>query len=129
MRWKAGLSEWGCIGVLTLTHSAVRVIQALTDRYGITSEAGVRLSIDESGTLVANFVHWPDDADQVIEVAGARLFVDADVAGAVEDKFLDATTRHDGEILFALNDQPYPPVGRPVAQPRRGRHRRSRQRF
>jgi Fe-S cluster assembly iron-binding protein IscA len=114
--------------MLTLTFAAVEVIRALTDQHGITSEAGVRLAGDEAGTLIASFVPWPEYDDRVIEISGARLFVEADVAPAVDNKALDVTVGHDGEVIFALNDPPGTILGRPAAHPRRGRHRRSRRR-
>jgi iron-sulfur cluster assembly protein len=112
--------------MLTLTPGAVWVIRALTDELGSTTEAGVRLCNDHAGTIVVSFAPWPDDTDRVMEVSGARLFVDADVAPAVEDKSLDAIISHDGEVVFALNDQACSVAGWPAAHPRRGRHRRSR---
>jgi Fe-S cluster assembly iron-binding protein IscA len=112
--------------MLTLTPAAVQMICALTDEYAITSEAGVRLSSDEAGTLIASLVPWPDEGDRVMEVSGARLFVDADVAEAVDDKSLDIAFTHDGEVIFALNDQPYSVAARPTARARWGRHLRSR---
>jgi hypothetical protein len=61
-----------------------------------------------------------------MEVSGARLFVDTDVADAVDDKSLDIAFTHDGEVIFALNDRPYSVAARPTVRARWGRHLRSR---
>ena len=72
----------------------------------MTDEAGVRLASDPAGKLTVSLAPGPFAGDQVIEESGARLFVDADVAQAVADKALDAGLNPDGNVIFALNDQP-----------------------
>ena len=113
---------------LTLTMTAVQVIRVLMDEHGITSEVGVRLSNDEAGALTVSLAPWPNADDQVMEVSGARLFVDSDVAPAVDGKALDAAITDGGEVLFALNDRPHVVGARRAAHPPCGRHRRSRSR-
>ena len=109
--------------MLTLTPSAVLVIRALTVHHGIASEAGVLLYNNAAGTLAVRLAPWPGEADRVVEQSGVRVFVDADVARAVEDKSLDAMINDDGEVQFLLNDRPYAIARRSVTGPRRERRR------
>ena len=42
----------------------------------------------------------------MIEVQGARVFVDSNVAAGLEDKALDAQMTEHGQVQFMLADQP-----------------------
>ena len=44
----------------------------------------------------------PETTDAVVEVEGARVFLDAGAALALEDKVLDAQMEQDGSVRFAL---------------------------
>ncbi len=49
-------------------------------------------------------VESPDEGDQVIEQAGARVFVEPEAALILEDKILGATVVGD-QVQFSLNEQ------------------------
>lgn len=49
-------------------------------------------------------VESPDEGDQVIEEAGARVFVEPDAALILEDKILDATVAGN-QVQFSLSEQ------------------------
>jgi Fe-S cluster assembly iron-binding protein IscA len=80
--------------VLTLTDTAADAIQALTADG--PAECGLRLSTDpsspngQSASVSLALAAMPESDDQVIEEAGARLFVQPAVAQLLGDQTLDA---------------------------------------
>ena len=47
----------------------------------------------------------PRHEDQVIEQAGARVFLDPTAADLLEDKVLDAAVDDDGKVRFLMSAQ------------------------
>jgi hypothetical protein len=75
--------------------SGLRIVQAAPNASGA-------LAADDLGLVLAA---GPDASDQVIEEAGARIFVEGGaVAEFVEDKELDAQQDAD-EVHFMIRDQ------------------------
>jgi iron-sulfur cluster assembly protein len=96
--------------MLTLTDDAATAIRTLAGQTDMPEETGVRISstTGESGppALGLTVTESPLPEDQVIEVQGARVFVDSDVAADLEDKALDAQITAQGQVQFMLADQP-----------------------
>ena len=50
-------------------------------------------------------VSGPGDTDQVIEAAGARVFLEPNAAAYLDDKVLDAQVDEQGKARFTLGTQ------------------------
>jgi iron-sulfur cluster assembly protein len=92
--------------VLTLTDRAAETIRILTSQPGVPADAGLRMSLQDSeaGTLALS-LGGPQPDDDVIEEAGARVFVQRDAAAMVADRELDAQLDEQGRASFKLSTQ------------------------
>ena len=94
--------------MLVLTDNATAVIRALGDRPELPDGAGLRItSADEpeaQGLRVMPATN-PDVGDEVMENAGARVFLDPGAALVLEDKILDARVEEDGAVQFLGGNQ------------------------
>lgn len=99
--------------MLALTPDATQMIEQILERSDIPDGAGIRIATTEMSndgdsaaiTHLEMFIApEPEVADQVIENAGARVFVDDRLTDLLDDKQLDAAV--DGEqVQFRLDDQ------------------------
>lgn len=96
--------------MLTVTDDAATAIRTLAGQNDLPPETGVRISstTGEGGApaLGLAVAEGPLPEDEVIEVQGARVFVDSAVAAGLEDKALDARITEQGQVQFMLADQP-----------------------
>jgi iron-sulfur cluster assembly protein len=95
--------------VLTLTSNAAEAVKTIAEASPeLPNESGLRIQAEPTGEGQVSFdltmVESPDVADQVIEEAGARVFVEAEAALILEDKILDATVVGD-RVQFSLSEQ------------------------
>lgn len=93
--------------MLTVAPSAAEAITTLVTSNGLPENAGVRLSAAPTedntagvGVQIA-LTDGPAPDDQVIDEAGAHVFVDPTVADALEESTLQARAE-DNRIAFAL---------------------------
>jgi Fe-S cluster assembly iron-binding protein IscA len=95
--------------MLTMTDNAATAIRDITSQDAAPPGAGLRISADESGVgLVLSLAAEPLEGDQVVDSAGARLFLDQYAAALLADKELDVTIDPSGDLQFAVADQ-WPP--------------------
>ena len=96
--------------MLVLTEAAAEVVKSVTD----TPQApdGTGLSIPQSdtepgtaGALQLAAAAEPGAGDQVVETAGARVFLDPQAALYLDDKVLDAEVDTEGKVRFTLGMQ------------------------
>lgn len=94
--------------MLTLTPNAAQTIEQLLAAPEIPDGSGLRIAptgpeMDgASGEHVAlSVAEEPDDHDQVIEQAGARVFVQETLAGPLDQMSLDADIVED-EVRFVI---------------------------
>ncbi|HEY2949835.1 MAG TPA: adhesin [Micromonosporaceae bacterium] len=93
--------------MITLTDNAVAVIHNLTEQPEVPDGAGLRIATDTSaGQLTLTVAPEPMTGDQVLDSAGARLFLDEAAAELLDDKSLDATIDDGGRVQFMLAEQP-----------------------
>lgn len=93
--------------MLTLTAEAATQIRNLTDRPDIPDTGGLRIANDAGeGALTLSLVAGPADNDLVLDSSGARLFLDADAALALDEKVLDTVPDDEGRVQFAIAQQP-----------------------
>jgi len=90
--------------MLTLTENASTIVKTLTGQAAETDDAGLRISSSnpDNTAFAAAVTPTPEPADQVVEVSGARLFLEPDAAVALDDKILDAQVDENGSVSFAI---------------------------
>jgi Fe-S cluster assembly iron-binding protein IscA len=97
--------------MLLLTETAAEVVKSVTATPQAPDGAGLRISSsapqpDNPGSLELTAAAGPGENDQVIEAAGARVFLEPQAALFLEDKVLDAQVDDQGNARFALGVQP-----------------------
>ena len=91
--------------MLTLSPSAVQAVDAiLHSSDAVPDAAGLRIGTDGDSHLTVELVAEPAPGDEVIEDGGARVFVDPDVSGMLEDAQLEARPQGD-QVAFGLAPQ------------------------
>lgn len=92
--------------MLTLTENAQSVIHGIVDGAEAPQTGGIRISQDVEGSgLHVAVAAQPEADDQVVESAGAKVFLDQQAAVALDDKVLDASAQPDGRVDFAIGQQ------------------------
>ncbi len=97
--------------MLTLTPEATKAIERILTAPGVAEGAGMRIiPADPSegqvtSELQVEVADRPTEGDEVIEDAGARVFVEDSLCGYLADKVLDAETAED-RVRFSLAGQP-----------------------
>jgi Fe-S cluster assembly iron-binding protein IscA len=92
--------------MLSVTDNAATAIRDITSQEAVPPGAGLRIAADEGGgSLTLSLVAEPIDGDQVLDSAGARLFLDAEAVLLLDDKELDVTVDPSGDVQFAVADQ------------------------
>ena len=90
--------------MLTLAPSAVEAVDALLQTADVPDEAGLRIALAADSPEIALSIQVapaPADQDQVIEEAGARVFVESAGAEFLADAQLEAEAQGD-QIAFGV---------------------------
>jgi Fe-S cluster assembly iron-binding protein IscA len=108
--------------MLTLTPTAAEVVRMLVARASVADDTGgIRISSGEQtpqGTaLELAVVDAPEAADEEIDEAGARVFLEARVADFLGDKVLDASVESGGQVRFSVLDAGEPGASRNGGRP------------
>ena len=99
--------------MLTLTPDATQAIEQLLEAPEIPEGAGVRIASSPAGSdsaspspgeLQLTVAEEPETSDEVIDQAGARVFLEQTVAEFLDDKLLDAEVVDEG-VRFKLGDR------------------------
>ena len=90
--------------MLTLTENASSLIKNLAEQTSVADDAGLRISTTDadSTNFAVDFTPAPEPSDQVVENAGARVFLEENAATALSDKVLDAQVDDEGAVRFAI---------------------------
>jgi Fe-S cluster assembly iron-binding protein IscA len=96
--------------MLVLTEAAAEAVKSVTSNLQVPEGAGLRIapSAPDSGDAAAfqlTAALVPAEDDQVIEAAGARVFLEPQAAAYLEDKVLDAQVDEQGQARFSLDVQ------------------------
>lgn len=93
--------------MLTLTENANNVVKTIVDEATQGGQAGLRISQDaaDSPALHVMPTDAPQPGDQVVEEAGARVFLEETAALTLEDKVLDAQVDAGGGVQFSITSQ------------------------
>lgn len=92
--------------MLTLTSDAVQVIRTVTASPDLPPETGLRIEpgINGSDALRLSVAPAPEAGDQVVEEAGAKVYLESAVAELLSDKTLDAQVDPQGDVAFTIAD-------------------------
>jgi Fe-S cluster assembly iron-binding protein IscA len=94
--------------VLTLTDTAAEAIRGIVAAPEIPEGAGLRIATapgaEQAGALEVTVAETPAATDQVVDEAGARVFVEADAVPLLDDKLLDAQIEGT-RVGFTLSEQ------------------------
>lgn len=95
--------------MLTLTDTALDAVRTITAAPEAPETTGVRIAPAETGTagLELSVVAQPAGGDEVIDDAGARVYVEQQTAELLSEQTLDATVA-DGGVQFTLVPQASP---------------------
>ncbi len=93
--------------MLTLTENASTVVKTIVDQSVEAQEAGLRISQDavDSPALHVIPTEAPQPGDQVLEEAGARVFLEETAAQTLDDQVLDAQVDESGGVQFSITPQ------------------------
>ena len=96
--------------MLVLTEAAAEVVKSVTSTPQTPDGTGLRIvssapQPEDPGALRLAAAAGPDENDQVIEAAGARVFVEPQAAAYLDDKVLDAQLDEQGTARFTLGTQ------------------------
>lgn len=96
--------------MLVLTETAAEVVKAITSTPDAPQEAGLRIASSateagQAGDLQLSAAPGPAENDQVIDAAGAHIYVEPQAVAYLDDKVLDAQVDSDGKAHFSLGMQ------------------------
>ncbi len=96
--------------MLVLTDAAAEVVKAITSTPQAPEGAGLRIAsaVPEPGNpgeLQLAATDGPDENDQVIDTAGAHVYLEPQAAAYLDDKILDAQVDQQGNPQFSLGMQ------------------------
>jgi iron-sulfur cluster assembly protein len=96
--------------MLVLTEAAAEVVKSVTSTAQAPDGAGLRIASpspepESPGALQVTATTGPRENDQVIETAGARVFLEPQAAIYLDDKILDAQIDEQGNAHFSLGMQ------------------------
>jgi iron-sulfur cluster assembly protein len=96
--------------MLVLTEAAAEVVKSVTSTPQAPGRAGLRIVPSapeprDADALKVGVAAGPGENDQVIDAAGARVFLEPQAAAFLEDKVLDAQIDEQGKAHFSLGVQ------------------------
>jgi len=92
--------------MLILTENATTVVKGFAEQ--IPEAAGLRITGGpvEEPSLAVTPAATPEPGDAVVEQDGATVFLDENATVLLDDKVLDAVVDGQGQVEFALGQQP-----------------------
>jgi iron-sulfur cluster assembly protein len=96
--------------MLVLTEAAAAAVKSLISTPQAGEAAGLRIASSvaqpsDPSALQVMTAPGPGQGDQVIEAAGARVFLEPQASAYLADKVLDAQTDAQGKAQFSLGVQ------------------------
>ena len=96
--------------MLVLTEAATEVVKSLTSTPQAPEGTGLRIASSspepgEPGALQVTAAAGPGENDQVINAAGAHIYLEPQAAAYLEDKVLDAQIDSEGQAHFSVGLQ------------------------
>jgi len=93
--------------MLTLTENAQTIVRSIAEQPGNPESSGLRITSEGTpeSTFAVTATANGEPGDQLVDEAGARVYLDPGSAQLLDDKILDATVDPDGRVEFALAQQ------------------------
>jgi iron-sulfur cluster assembly protein len=96
--------------MLVLTEAAAEVVKAITSTPEAPEASGLRIASSaaeaaDPGALQISAAPGPSENDQVVEAAGAHVYLEPNAAAYLDDKVLDAQVDPEGKAHFSLGTQ------------------------
>lgn len=96
--------------MLILTEAAAEVVKSVTSNPQAPDGGGLRIASSipqprDATALQVTAAEGPEDNDQVVEAAGAVVFLEPQAAAYLQDKVLDAQIDEQGNARFSLGMQ------------------------
>jgi iron-sulfur cluster assembly protein len=92
--------------MLTLTQTAAEAVKSIVANVPQAEDGGIRIRDTGPQTgFELSVAPTPEPDDTVVVTDGARVFLDAPAAQALDDRVLDAEMVQDGSVRFALATQ------------------------
>ena len=96
--------------MLVLTESAAEVVKSLVSTPQAPEGTGLRIASSgpepgDPGALQVTAAPGPGENDQVIDAAGAHVYLEPQAAAYLEDKVLDAQVDSEGQAHFSVGLQ------------------------
>jgi Fe-S cluster assembly iron-binding protein IscA len=95
--------------MLVLTEAAAEVVKAIASTPQAPEASGLRIASPagsaDPGALQVTATPGPNENDQVVEAAGAHVYLEPQAAAYLEDKVLDAEVDGEGKAHFSLGLQ------------------------
>jgi iron-sulfur cluster assembly protein len=90
--------------MLTLTENASNIVKTIAAQNAGADDAGLRISSSdaEGADFAVTLTPAPEPHDEIVESAGARVFLEENAAVALSDKVLDAQVDDAGSVRFAI---------------------------
>jgi iron-sulfur cluster assembly protein len=97
--------------MLAMTDAAAEAISALTAQEGQQEAGGLRFAVqneqDQGAQLALSVAPAPESGDQVLGTdGGAKVFLEPQAAQFLDDKVLDVQQDDEGQLSFAVMQQP-----------------------
>lgn len=92
--------------MLALTENATTIVKQVTGGPEADDAAGLRITGTPETQLAVTAVAGAEPDDAIVNADGATIYLDADAAGALDDKVLDAGVDESGNVQFGLYEQP-----------------------
>ncbi|QAY58723.1 Fe-S cluster assembly protein HesB [Microbacterium protaetiae] len=93
--------------MLTLTENAQTAVKSIVSNGPEAETAGLRIhgSEDPASGFALSVVPAPESSDTIVDESGARVFLDAGAAAALDGQVLDAQVDTEGGVRFGLSAQ------------------------
>ena len=96
--------------MLVLTEAAAEVVKAITSTPESPESSGLRIASSaadaaDPGALQVSAAPGPSENDQIVEAAGAHVYLEPQAAAYLDDKVLDAQVDQEGKAHFSLGVQ------------------------
>lgn len=92
--------------MLTLTENASTIVNEIISQ-SEGEDAGIRITAegDQEAAFGITLSDQAEPGDQVVEQAGAKVYLESQAAEVLDDKVLDAGVDEAGNVQFALGQQ------------------------
>ena len=92
--------------MLTLTENASAIVKEIASQTG-GEGPGLRIAADpgQEASFGISATDHPEPGDEVVEQAGATVYLESQAADVLSDKILDAGVDEAGNVQFALGQQ------------------------